>query len=76
MGNGVTRVLSVAEVPEIPPAEFFEMFRPARVTFPLMGRVEDALACAVGSLGLDVSREYVGGYMRALTDDITEFCVW
>lgn len=76
MGNGVTRVLHAAQMGEVPPPEFFAMFRPADVCIPLIDRVSDALEIASASLGLDPNREYVGGYMRALTDNITEFFIW
>lgn len=76
MGNGVTRVLHAAQMGEVPPAEFFVMFRPAPVAIPLLERVSDALEVASASLDLDPSREFVGGYMRALTDNITEFFIW
>lgn len=76
MGNGVTRVLHAAQMGEVPPPEFFAMFRTADVCMPLIDRVSDALAVASSSLDLDPSREYVGGYMRALTDNITEFFIW
>ncbi|MBV5333022.1 hypothetical protein JZU54_05605 [bacterium] len=76
MGNGVTRVLHAAQMGEVPPPEFFAMFRPTSVSIPLIDRVSDALEVASASLGLDPKREYVGGYMRALTDNITEFFIW
>lgn len=74
MGNGVTRVIHAEVMGEVPPPEFFEMFRPMDVPIPLGAKVEDALACA--KLGLDPERAFVGGYMRALTCDITEFFIW
>ena len=74
MGNGVTRVLQADVVAEVPPPEFFEPFRPSNVPIPLPVRVVDALACA--ALGLDPDREFVGGYMRSLAGDITDFFIW
>lgn len=77
MGNGVTRVLHVACVEGgVPPAEFFEVLGAAEVSFPLGTRLNDALECAVQTCGCEVAREFVGGVMRPLTDDITEYFVW
>lgn len=76
MGNGVTRLLHYAVVAEVPPKEFFEVFGPLAVPVPLTDRLSDAMAFAASSLDLDPDREYVGGVMRPLTEDITEFLLW
>lgn len=76
MGNGVTRLLHYAVVPQVPPEEFFEVFGPMAVPLPLTDRLSDAMAFATSSLDLDPVREYVGGVMRPLTEDITEYLIW
>ena len=77
MGNGVTRVLRAACVMgSVPPREFFEVFDVAEVPFPLCERLKDALDCAAALGGYDAGRDYSGGVMRTLTDDITEFFLW
>ena len=76
MGNGVTRLLHYAVVPQVPPKEFFEAFGPMAVPLPLTDRLSDAMAFATRSLDLDPVREYVGGVMRPLTEDITEYLIW
>ncbi len=76
MGNGVTRLLHYAVVAEVPPKEFFEAFGPMAVPMPLTDRLSDAMGFAANLLDLDPQREYVGGVMRPLTEDITEFLLW
>lgn len=77
MGNGVTRVLRVACVEGgIPPPEFFETFGAVEVPIPLCDRVQDALAAAAFVGDYNPDRDYLGGVMRTLTDDITEFFLW
>lgn len=77
MGNGVTRVLHAALIEGgVPPPEFFEVFEGCEVPVPLCGKLSDALGSAVLAMGGDAAREYVGGYMRPLTEEITEFLVW
>ena len=76
MGNGVTRLLHMAIVPQVPPKEFFEVFGVCEVPVPLTGRVGDAMDYAVRCLDLDPVREVSGGIMRPLTEDITEYLIW
>jgi hypothetical protein len=77
MGNGVTRVLHAACVGGgVPPADFFEVFGAAEVPIPLGPRLRDALDCAMLTCGCEAGREFAGGFMRPLTEDITEFFVW
>jgi hypothetical protein len=78
MGNGVNRVLSIACVAgQPPPSDFFELFAGTiPVPLPLSERLRDALDYAVACCELAPPLEYAGGFMRPLTDDITEFFLW
>jgi len=76
MGNGVTRILHADAFADVPPPEFFEGFRASAVPSPLVPHVRDAVECAALVVGVDPLREYVGGFMRALTEDITELFIW
>lgn len=77
MGNGVTRILHFAAVRgSLPPREFFDVFATSDVPVPMLGRVADAAAIAASELWLDSGPCFAHGYMRPLTEDITEFLLW
>lgn len=76
MGNGVTRLLQLEIMPTAPPTEFFEAFKPTCVPIPLPEKVADLLRCVSPFYGIDPDRRYVGGFMRSLSDDITDLVVW
>jgi hypothetical protein len=77
MGNGVTRLLSASFVcGALPPREFFDVFGASDLPFPLGAHVRDAVDCASAMHGHPTGKEFVGGYMRPLTEQITEFLIW
>lgn len=77
MGNGVVRILRFAPVPgPLPPSAGFERFGAVPALFPLHSAISDAVGVVLGELGLDPSRTFSDGFLRPLSDDITEVLVW
>lgn len=77
MGNGVVRIIHFAPVfGPLPSSEGFDPFGAVSVPFPLHSRIQDAVCLALCELGLDPSRTFSTGFMRPLSDDMTEVIVW
>lgn len=77
MGNGVIRIERVTCVRgHPPPAEGFAVFGAVPVQFPLCVAVSDALSVFAVELGIDSDHPFSDGYMRPVSDDMTEIMVW